>query len=751
MRTNGTASCADKVSKMYYAKSANGHHCKIANKQHLQAVAKMAEGFGREIDMSEEAYLAGLFHDFGKYGEAFQAVLNGDAGGVDHAFSSAAMLFDLRKKRKYVPIIQAVQGHHGGLETFDKQALEKAMRDPDFDECPSGKTASLRGKAEYETALKAFKSDFPSFTSFPKLPQRDASASVTADMLDTRMLFSCLVDADYSVSAADDEPDGHETESAAALDAEVALRKLLLLRESKRKSSTAASAVNALRDEVFELCGDAGEKPAGLFTLTAPTGVGKTMAMMHFALRQCIANGHRRIIVVLPFLALAEQTEQDYKKIFCDLLVDHSQKELSDGERIMAARWDAPVIITTSVRFFESLFADKATDCRKLHNIAGSVILFDEAQSLPTELIKPTLEAVERLCGRYGCTMLFSTATQPDYTVIDGAPWQPTEIVPDSARLFSEMRRVSTEWRLYKNEARKDLPTLNDIADEMRSETNVCCIVNLRRHAKQLAKTLSSCDGVYLLSSDLCPAHRLKTVAEIKARQERKEPCRVVATQCIEAGVDLDFDVMYRSLAPMEAIVQAAGRCNRNGKLPHGGRLIVFEPNEDGKLYPKGNAYEDGATAVKLLQSADGNFDPSDPERIKSYYKIFFAKNRDRRQLNNAIAEENYKKVAKEYRLIDNEGIRIIVPYDGEAELFREIKASNEGGRISMALLAKAAPITVSTFDGGFLKAVSPLHIKKHGQDIETGYYILNSGFERYYDPLLGLTDNGTAHDDFII
>lgn len=401
-------------------------------------------------------------------------MLNGDAGGVDHAFSSAAMLFDLRKKRKYVPIIQAVQGHHGGLETFDKQALEKAVRDPDFDECPSGKTASLRGKAEYETALKAFKSDFPSFTSFPKLPQRDASARGTADMLDTRMLFS--------------------------------------------------------------------------------------------------------------------------------------------------------------------------------------------------------------------------TATQPDYTVIGGVPWQPTEIVPDSARLFSEMRRVSTEWRLYKNEARKDLPTLNDIADEMRSETNVCCIVNLRCHAKQLTKTLSSCDGVYLLSSDLCPAHRLKTVAEIKARQERKEPCRVVATQCIEAGVDLDFDVMYRSLAPMEAIVQAAGRCNRNGKLPHGGRLIVFEPNEDGKLYPKGNAYEDGAMAVKLLQSADGNLDPSDPERIKSYYKIFFAKNRDRRQLNNAIAEENYKKVAKEYRLIDNEGIRIIVPYDGEAELFREIKAANEDTRISMALLAKAAP-----------------------------------------------------------
>lgn len=373
-------------------------------------------------------------------------MLNGVAGGVDHAFSSAAMLFDLRKKRKYVPIIQAVQGHHGGLETFDKQALEKAVRDPDFDECPSGKMASLRGKAEYETALKAFKSDFPSFTSFPKLPQKDASARGTADMLDTRMLFS--------------------------------------------------------------------------------------------------------------------------------------------------------------------------------------------------------------------------TATQPDYTVIGGVPWQPTEIVPDSARLFSEMR----------------------------SETNVCCIVNLRCHAKQLAKTLSSCDGVYLLSSDLCPAHRLKTVAEIKARQERKEPCRVVATQCIEAGVDLDFDVMYRSLAPMEAIVQAAGRCNRNGKLPHGGRLIVFEPNEDGKLYPKGNAYEDGATAVKLLQSADGNLYPSDPDRIKSYYKIFFAKNRDRRQLNNAIAEENYKKVAKEYRLIDNEGIRIIVPYDGEAELFREIKAANEDTRISMALLAKAAP-----------------------------------------------------------
>ncbi len=736
---------------MYYAKSANERHDKITNKLHLQAVAEMAEGFGKEINMSEEAYLAGLFHDFGKYSELFQAVLNGDAGGVDHAFSGAAMLFALRRNSKYTPIIEAVQGHHGGLASLDKRALAKAVTDPDFDECPSGKTASLRGKNEYRAALNAFQSDFPDFSSFPKLRQRGASANDTADMLDTRMLFSCLVDADYSVSAADDEPDGHETKSASALDAEVALEKLLLLRESKRKNSSAAGAVNALRDEVFELCGAAGEKPTGLFTLTAPTGVGKTMAMMHFALRHCIANGLRRIIVVLPFLALAEQTEQDYKKIFCDLLVDHSQKELSDRERIMAARWDTPVIITTSVRFFESLFADKATDCRKLHNIAGSVILFDEAQSLPTKLIKPTLEAVERLCSRYGCTVLFSTATQPDYTVIDAAPWQPTEIVPDSARLFSEMRRVSTEWRLYKNKTRKNLPTLNDIADEMQSEKNVCCIVNLRRHAKQMTKMLRDCDGVYLLSSDLCPAHRLKTVAEIKSRQERKKTCRVVATQCIEAGVDLDFDVMYRSLAPMEAIVQAAGRCNRNGKLPHGGRLIVFEPNEDGRLYPKGNAYEDGATAVKLLQSANGSFDLSDPEQIRNYYKSFFAKNRDSRQLNDAISEKNYKKVAKEYRLIDNEGKRIIVPYDGEAELFREIKTANEEGRISMALLARAAPITVTSFDDGLFKAISPLHIKKRGQEIETGYYIVNSGFERCYDPLLGLTDIAATHDDFMI
>lgn len=470
------------------------------------------------------------------------------------------------------------------------------------------------------------------------------------------------------------------------------------------------------------------------------------MAMLHFALRHCQTHGLRRIIVVLPFLTLAEQTEKEYKELIPGLLVDHSQKDLPEEARELAARWDAPLVITTSVRFFESLFSDRPTACRKLHHIANSVVLFDEAQSLPAQLAPATLRAVHRLCERYHCTMLFSTATQPEFGALPPlqkgkeAVWEPTELLPDHADLYRQMHRVNAVWCLE-----KDTP-LADIAEEMAQQSSVCAIVNLRRHARTLFQQLSeACGGekesLFLLSTDLCPAHRLEVVETIKKRLKQGRPCRVVATQCIEAGVDLDFDAMYRALAPLEAIIQAAGRCNRNGRLPNGGQLTVFIPDEVGNLYP-GREYERAANVVKDLWSKTRRgLDLDDPALIAEYYALLFAGSKEDPALKQALTRKNYPAVREAYQLIRQQGIQVIVPW-GKPENFQAIAKEALDHGLSGELLRKAAPITVSCFERDWVEQhATPLYYinRRYGQKTESGYYVLNTGHEACYDNVIGL------------
>ena len=745
--------------KRYYAKSANAHHGKILVKEHLERVGALAAEFGAEIGMPEAARLAGDFHDFGKYSDRFQGVLDGTAQRVDHALPGAAFLYQqkgLDGKRgypvwtRYAPVLEAIQGHHDGLLSLESLAgaLRETMTTEGADACPSGKQPSLSGQPQLRAAAQAFLRDRPGY-SCPHLPDRPAEREPVAAMLDTRMLFSCLVDADYSVSAQEDDPDYLCRSSGGVLDAPAALERLLAYRAGLQRTSAADLTLNRLRDRVFEACGEAGALPPGLFTLTAPTGVGKTVAMLHFALRHCVAHGLRRIIVVLPFLALAEQTEAVYRHIFPEILVDHSQRELPDEMRQLAARWDAPVVITTSVRFFESLFADRPTDCRKLHNIAGSLVLFDEAQSLPAELAGATVRAVDALCRKYRCTMVFSTATQPDFSALPEAPWHPTELLPDNRALFAETRRVQVQWRLPKNGAAA-MP-LTAVAEELAAHTNAACVVNLRRHARTLflalRQRLATDEGLFLLTTDLCPGHRLAAVEAIKARQRAGLPCRVVATQCIEAGVDLDFAVLYRALAPLEAIIQAAGRCNRNGRLPQGGRVVVFEPQEAGRLYP-GDSYGAGAQIVKALWAEGGDPDLNSPQLVAAYYRRFFARGVRNGALENALCDKDYPETARQYRLIRNAGVRLIVPWAGQAALFHQLRQAELAGGVPAALLRAAAPITITCFDEEAVRAcASPLFLWRRGERTESGYYLLNTGYEQAYDPLMGFCPGGDMTD----
>lgn len=687
--------------RVYYAKSKMPDGTQPTNRDHLQKVSDLAEQFGQSIDMENPAKVAGLFHDFGKYTDYFQDILIRRRQAGDHALGGAIMLYQKAAKNKaYHPIVEAIAGHHNGLKEYSE--VEKYVQgwlNSEDTSTPSQKNNTIETKLDFIKARNAFQNDFPTFR-FPKMncPTFKKVEENLEKMLFTRMLFSCLVDADYSISASDEDKSYLDNSENTDFDAKELLKRLYDFKNSIACQSTANSQVNQLREQVFEQCGAAGEQEPGLFTLTAPTGTGKTLALLHFALRHCEKWNKKRIIVVLPFLTLTEQNAAVYRSMIPDLLEDHSQSNLDDTQRIFSERWSTPFIVTTSVRFFETLFAQKPTDCRKLHNITNSVVIFDEAQSLPADLTTATLKAVNELCQRYKTTMVFSTATQPDFASIPEmkGDWCPTEILPENQELYNALRRTKVEWRL-------DMETpLENIADEMFAQKSVCAIVNLRKHARKLYHLLEercSQDELFYLTTDLCTAHRRKIVAKINQRLKDGLPCRLVATQCIEAGVDFDFDVLYRALAPLDSIIQAAGRCNRNGRLPNGGQVIVFVPEgNDGDIYP-GKQYGNAAKDVKIVASRH-EIDIHNPQHIKEYYELLFYDALDKKELREAIEKGSFEDVDKAYQLIDNHGVQVIVPYGGKLELYHELEQEGKKNGVTPWLLKRAAPIMVNVSFG---------------------------------------------------
>lgn len=741
---------------MFYAKSKNKLGRQATVKEHLEAVMALSEKYGAEIGAPQSARLAAQMHDFGKYSEKFQAKLKGAAmPPIDHAICGASCLYKMAnpkneaaRGKKYYPVMEAINGHHDGLTEISsiRQTLFENIHEDKEKEKANGKISALSGSEEYKKAFSAFQRDFPDFR--PEINESSPAENMIS-MLYSRMLFSCLVDADYSASASDDNAEYLEKSEVTDFNCEEVLNSLLQYRDTLRRNSNSDSMLNRLRDEVFEACGLAGDSDRHLFTLTAPTGTGKTLALLNFALRHCISTGKKRIIIVLPFLTLTEQNAATYRKIYSQALEDHSQSDLKDYQRDFAARWSAPFIITTSVRFFESLFSNKPTDCRKLHNIANSVVVFDESQSLPAELTPATLKAVNELADRYNTTMVFSTATQPDYTAIRGSVWEPKEILPDNLKLYEALKRVEVAWKIENDEK---MP-LDGIAEEMAREKSVCTIVNLRAHARKLYDKLSmlcSDTEVFFLTTDLCTDHRRKIVEQIRDRLKNNLPCRLVATQCIEAGVDFDFDVLFRALAPLEAIVQAAGRCNRNGKAPGGkGKVTVFIPDEPEPLYPGGKNnswYEYAAGKVKAL-SRKHPIDIHDPRHLRAYYRMLFQTSADRpiekKALTEAIKKRSFEETCKEYRLINESGYRLIVPYPGsDSETYTGIVNQTIKTGLTPKLMRDAAGITVSvgySYKNSMDEYAEPLKIRRNGTEYDSGFYILKPQYHNLYSLQSGL------------
>lgn len=685
--------------------------------KHLRAVAELAADFGGRFGERERAYVAGLLHDLGKYGDLFQKRLLNQESGIDHW--SAGAWVSLRYHEAGVPIALAIQGHHIGLRRCLKAAFQKLNP-----ETPRPPEAPRLSESNFEVLLSRLAED--GFSLSPAIHEAPASpAEAVAKMLEVRMLFSALADADFLATEEHfDQNRSRLRQAAACLDAPKLVSFLTEYLEEIRTNSPAAAAVKGLREDLLSACIESAHGPAGLYTLTAPTGSGKTLALLMFALEHAQIHAQRRIVVVLPFLSIIDQTVEVYRQAMAKgvegqaasrlVLEDHSLAETAQagdtGIDIVSARqrgllaenWDAPVIITTSVQFLESLFSNSSSACRKLHRLANSVVIFDEVQTLPLGIAIPTLAALSHLSRRYRTTVVFSTATQPAFDHLDphvkklcATGWRPEEIVPPALDLYARGSRVSVTWPLQ-----DERTSFDEIAGSLSVLDRALCIVNVKRDARELFLMLEpNCgDHLFHLSAYMCPEHRKAVLGEIRQRLAAGRPCLVVATQCVEAGVDLDFPVVYRALAPLDAIAQAAGRCNRNGRLSSKGNLRVFHPA--GARYPSSDYKQATTLVVEMLARARGNLSLDDPDVFRNYYRRLYSLasiEAQKTELREAVQALDFGEVRRLYRVIENaDSINVLTAYDPAR--YEELAGRVRLEGLSRRWVAEARALTVSLF-----------------------------------------------------
>lgn len=725
---------------MYHAHTKNKGGFEETVGAHLRETANLAARFASVWDRGEEGYATGLFHDLGKYTECFKMVLEGKAQQVDHATPGAHALLRQYKKEGVAAALTA-QGHHDGLQIGLPKDLKEAlaMKEPIS---LQNKTYSSR---DIKTLLDYLQQDnlkIPSQIMSDYLLEYNKNRSVAA-MLYVRMLYSALVDADFLATEAhfaSKKKGGYKYRPAGAvLEPEKLLTILLEYMARLREKSSANNELNSLRNDLFNACLESDKVSKGIYTLTAPTGSGKTLSMLAFALKHSIRHQLRRIIFVMPYLNIIEQNALVYREVFksCGdnlILEDHSLVELPEEQRLFAENWDAPIIVTTTVRFFEGLFANKSSACRRLHNIANSIILFDEAQSLPPHLAIYTLAAISYLVERYRCSAVFSTATQPAFEVFDerinkhvSSGWQPSEFISEELKLFDRTREVQINW--------KEHLSWEVIARELAEESQVLAIVNTKKQARvlyqQIKEQLGTDKGLYFLSTDMCPAHRLAVIDRVKELVSREENnlgvnCHLISTQCVEAGVDLDFPTVWRALGPLEAIIQAAGRCNRQGLLPFG-KVVVFRPPMEDEKFPDA-AYEKGAAEVLVMLEQQKELDIEDPEVIKEYYYRYFLNNLhhfDKDKLAQIFQQYDFLKVAQEYRWIKDSSINILVPYSKKIATYYELCQLARKGDFNRTWIKKARPISVGYRVNNEHYIYDYLEPVLKGRKESTGWYLL--------------------------
>lgn len=662
--------------------------------QHILEVARMAEEFANTFGAGELAYWLGMWHDLGKCNPKFQeylkaCLLNPEhrGHGPDHKAAGA-----IYAQQRLLPLSLLIQGHHGGLKSPAEYKNWLAEKEKEHGSTIADALTAARA------LLQALDPSQP--LEIPLAIRQNPYASEFF----LRMLFSALVDADFL------DTEQHFNKGKAALrGSEIPLATLWERLEAYQRqfSGQDQRLVTRARHAIYEACLAASALPPGWFRLTVPTGGGKTRSGMAFALRHALAHQLRRVVVAVPFISITEQTADTYRALFGAgdddapvVLEHHSSAQHSQGDgdefspaqqwsRLAAENWDAPIVVTTTVQLFQSLFACGTSPCRKLHRLAKSVIILDEAQALPTHLLTPILDTLRQLTTHYGATVVLSTATQPAFETIPLVQnLQAREIVPEPKQWFDVLRRVEYDWRTEQ--------TLfwDEIAQLLRAESLALAVLNTKKDALALLDALDDPTALQL-STLLCGAHRRAVIAEVKRRLAANEPCRLISTQVIEAGVDLDFPFVLRALGPLDSVIQAAGRCNREGNLAQG-RVVIVRPAEGST--PQGS-YRTGVGITEKLLGGTA-LDVDDPAVPSHYFRLLFdSVATDRDGIQQLRAQLNYPEVAKQFRMIDDDTEDVIVFYGSAKEQEQTQHAIDQIRRtpaLARVILRRLRPYMVS-------------------------------------------------------
>ena len=694
--------------------------------EHEERVAKRCGMFLERIhpDLAPWGDVLGRWHDLGKYSKAFQDYIrrsdDPDAssetrrGRVDHATAGAQHAFAVLKPPFRDLLAYAIAGHHAGLADRVSASGQKS----------SGLNDRLNKDIEDWSAAPEAILQSPELTlPIEKLARESVERCGFQLSLLCRMIFSALCDADFLSTEQFISPDVAEQRNARGIATIVELASQLDIYLSRfdDPAISTSSDVNVCRAEVRNAAKTASQLSPGIFSFTVPTGGGKTLSSLSFALRHAAKHSQHRVIYAIPFTSIIEQTADTFRDVFeplgSEVVLEHHSNfdpnEESRVSRLAAQNWDAPLVVTTNVQFFESLFANRSSRCRKLHRIAGSVIILDEVQTLPVKYLTPCLAVFRELVEMFGCTIVLCTATQPAIQDRDDfriGLRNVREIINRPSTLYERMRRVKVE----------DLGVVGDgsLSSKIAGHDQALCVVNTRPHASELFTSLRNKldDGsVFHLSTFMCAAHRKQNLDEIKDRLIKGESCRVVSTQLIEAGVDIDFPVVFRSLTGLDSIAQAAGRCNREGTHPFG-MVYLFQP-EGRKLF--GYLKSTAQTASEVISLHD---DIMSLDAIDHYFRLHYWEKKDTWDEKSIMAmfadpmnqTFQFRTAAEQFRFIDDPASSLFVPWSKQGQqLNYELRseAFNVDPRFRRNVLRRIQRFTVPVYENAFASMI--------GRDVE--------------------------------
>lgn len=729
----------------YYAHSAQDELGNLLPYEHWQTlqnhasnVGNLAATFAQIFGADEIARYTGQLHDLGKYSEAFNHRLHGGPS-VDHATAGAKIAVERWGNAIGKLMAFCIAGHHTGLANG-------------YGEGDNRSTLKQRLALQFGTDIPALDNLWqqeikpPQNLSVPPL-KADAHHPFFSYAFFTRMLYSCLVDADYlDTEAFYSNLENKAAERGGYPDLNAlqhnfnqfinAFRRRIAEAPEQTEAEKRNAALNRLRSEILDHAVEQAAQPQGLFTLTVPTGGGKTFTSMAFALEHAKRHGMRRVIYVIPFTSIIEQNAAEFRKAFGELgeqaVLEH-HSTFDDGKlqndatkdklRLASENWDAPIVVTTAVQFFESLFADRSSRCRKLHNIAGSIIILDEAQMLPLNLLLPIMQAIKELAQNYRCSIVMCTATQPAMQAENGfyrGFENVREIAPKPTALFDKLRRTTVQHIGTQTDA--------DLLAKLAEHPQMLVIVNNRRHARSLYDQAKHLDGTFHLTTLMCAKHRSQKLDEIRGRLKNDEPCRVIATSLIEAGVDVDFPLVMRAEAGLDSVAQAAGRCNREGKRPSENSFVwIFAPEEQWKAPP-----ELAAQAAVMRLTADSfSDDLLSTQAVTAYFAELYQlkgselDNKKILKMHNDTGQSldfPFQTIADKFRMIESHMQPLIIPFDVEAESL--ISSLHHADHIG-GLLRKLQPYTVQIPENALAalyKAgrIEPINEKNFGKQFYT-------------------------------